>query len=138
MFKRGYWIIPIVIVLVTYSYAPVEDWKRYWDNHWDVPVVEIPVEIPVVETPIEDSVIRCSYKNVEDNGYDFRIEICATNGGATVTIWADGVIVERAEHVKGARPKITAYDVNFWAVYDKKTSKRWLKKIKRNMPREDI
>ena len=128
MFKRGYWIIPIVIVLVTYSYAPVEDWKRYWDNHWDVPVVEIPVEIPVVKTPIEDSVIRCSYKNVEDNGYDFRIEICGVVKGVTTVWWVDGVVVKKVLHLT---PIMMDYDVDFWLIYDARAGKRQPDKIRK-------
>ena len=43
-FKRMYWLIPFVVIVVTYFCFPLDDWRGYFKNHWGVPVVETPIE----------------------------------------------------------------------------------------------
>ena len=116
MFKKGYWVIPVLIVVVTYFFLPLDDWKGYFKNHWESPVVEIQPKAPV----------ECSYRNVKDNGFNFRIETCHEKEGVVITLYVDNEVVDKFLTTN------TVHNDRFWQEYKK------LAELKKRMYRKDM
>ena len=127
---KGYWKVPVAIILTMCFFLLLDECGSYWKDHWGVPVVEVP-KIPVVEMlgiPAEDSIVECSYNDIQNNGYEFRIEICGVTKGVTTAWLVDGVVVKKVLHLT---PVMMDYDVDFWLIYDARAGKRQPDKIRK-------
>ena len=100
MFKKGYWLIPVLIVVVVYFFYPEQ--MEFWEEE---PVVEVQ---PVVE---------CHYDLVRDNGYEFRLEACPVEEGVEVTWYHGGEVVLVMLVTRQGSPTPTFVDFAFWKEY---------------------
>ena len=99
MFKKGYWLIPVLVAIAVYFCYP--DQMKFWEE----PVVEVQ---PVVE---------CHYELIRDNGYEFRLEACPVENGVEVTWYLGGeVVLVMLVDAQGS-PSPLFVDFSFWKEY---------------------
>ncbi len=131
MFKKGYWLIPVLIVVVTYFFYPEQ--MEFWEKE------VVAVETSVIQAPAVEahSVTECTYKNVANNGFIFRIERCMEEGKISYTSYVNGEVVDKFVTIYVVINPI--HDKEFWEKYNKRFEEQFLKipkVIKKN--RDDI